>query len=93
MFKAVNTMEWTSILVAVITALGSFLGVYYANKKSSEKTKALLEYRLNQLENKMDKHNQVIERVYRLEEQQAVTDEKIRVANHRIDDLEQKKGA
>ena len=86
-------MEWTSILVAVITALGSFLGVYYANKKSSEKTKALLEYRLNQLENKMDKHNQVIERVYRLEEQQAVTDEKIRVANHRIDDLEQKKGA
>lgn len=86
-------MEWTSILVAVITALGSFLGVYYANKKSSEKTKALLEYRLNQLETKMDKHNQVIERVYRLEEQQAVTDEKIRVANHRIDDLEQKKGA
>ncbi len=86
-------MEWTSILVAVITALGSFLGVFYANKKSSEKTKALLEYRLNQLENKMDKHNQVIERVYRLEEQQAVTDEKIRVANHRIDDLEQKKGA
>lgn len=86
-------MDWTSILVAVITALGSFLGVYYANKKSSEKTKALLEYRLNQLETKMDKHNQVIERVYHLEEAQAVTDEKIRVANHRIDDLEQKKGA
>ena len=86
-------MDWTSIIVAVVTALGSFLGVYYANKKSSEKTKALLEYRLNQLETKMDKHNQVIERVYRLEEQQAVTDEKIRVANHRIDDLEQKKGA
>lgn len=86
-------MDWTSIIVAVVTALGSFLGVYYANRKSSEKTKALLEYRLNQLETKMDKHNQVIERVYRLEEQQAVTDEKIRVANHRIDDLEQKKGA
>ena len=86
-------MDWTSIIVAAVTALGSFLGVYYANRKSSEKTKALLEYRLNQLENKMDKHNQVIERVYRLEEQQAVTDEKIRVANHRIDDLEQKKGA
>ena len=86
-------MDWTSILVAVITALGSFLGVFYANKKASEKTKALLEYRLNQLESKMDKHNQVIERVYKLEEAQAVTDEKIRVANHRIDDLEQKKGA
>lgn len=85
-------MEWTSILVAVITALGSFLGVFYANRKSSEKTKALLEYRLNQLEHKMDRHNQVIERVYRLEERAEVTDERIKVVNHRIEDLE-KKGA
>lgn len=86
-------MDWTSILVAVITALGSFLGVFYANKKASEKTNALIGYRLEQLEKAVNKHNQVVERVYRLEEQQAVTDEKIRVANHRIDDLEQKKGA
>lgn len=81
-------MEWTSILVAVITALGSFLGVYYANKKSSEKTKALLEFRLNLLEQKMDKHNKVIERVYNLEERAALIEERIRVSNHRIDDLE-----
>ena len=86
-------MDWTSIIVAVVTALGSFLGVFYANKKTSEKTNALIGYRLEQLEKAVNKHNQVIERVYRLEEQQAVTDEKIRVANHRIDDLEQKKGA
>lgn len=85
-------MEWTSILVAVITALGSFLGVYYANKRNAEKTQALLELRLQTLERKMDKHNQVIERVYNLEERAAVIEEKIRVGNHRIDDLE-KKGA
>lgn len=85
-------MDWTSIIVAAVTALGSFLGVYYANRKSSEKTKALLEYRLNLLEKKMDKHNQVIERVYNLEERAALVEERIRVSNHRIDDLENKKG-
>lgn len=82
-------MDWTSIIVAAVTALGSFLGVYYANRKSQ----ALVVYRLEQLEKSVSAHNRVVERVYRLEEQQAVTDEKIRVANHRIDDLEQKKGA
>lgn len=89
MRKAVNTMEWTSILVAVITALGSFAGVYFANRK----TQALVLYRLQQLETAVNRHNQVVERVYKLEERAEVTDERIRVANHRIDDLEQKKGA
>lgn len=86
-------MDWTSILVAVITALGSFLGVYYANRKSAEKAQALISYRLEQLEIAVNKHNQVVERVYKLEERAEVVDERIRVANHRIDDLEQKKGA
>lgn len=82
-------MDWTSILVAVITALGSFAGVYFANRK----TQALVLYRLQQLETAVNRHNQVVERVYKLEERAEVTDERIRVANHRIDDLEQKKGA
>ena len=81
-------MEWTSILVAVITALGSFAGVYFANRK----TQALVLYRLQQLETAVNRHNQVVERVYKLEERAEVTDERIRVANHRIEDLE-KKGA
>lgn len=82
-------MDWTSILVAVITALGSFAGVYWANRK----TQALVLYRLQQLESAVNRHNQVIDRVYRLEERAEVTDERIKVANHRIDDLERKKGA
>lgn len=80
-------MEWTSIIVAVITALGSFLGVYFANRK----TQALVLYRLQQLESAVNRHNQVIDRVYRLEERAEVTDERIKVVNHRIEDLE--KGA
>ena len=47
-------------------------------------TAALLE----QLEKKVDKHNTVIERTFKLEEAQAVMQEQIKVANHRIEDLE-----
>nr|DAG72634.1 MAG TPA: hemolysin XhlA [Caudoviricetes sp.] len=45
-------------------------------------------YRLEQLEKKVDKHNGVIERTYKLEENERVTEEKIKVINHRIEDLE-----
>lgn len=45
-------------------------------------------YRIEQLEKKVDKHNQVIDRVYKLEKQDAVHNEEIKVANHRIEDLE-----
>ena len=50
--------------------------------------RALIEYRLQQLEKKVDKHNNLIERTYKLEELTSLQEEKIKVANHRIDDLE-----
>ena len=40
---------------------------------------------------RVEKHNNVIERVFRLEETDKLLDEKIAVANHRILDLEQKR--
>ena len=43
---------------------------------------------LEELTRQVDKHNSVIERTYRLEESVALHEEKIKVANHRIDDLE-----
>ena len=73
-----------TILVALIslagTLIGSLLGVVA--------TARLTTYRLEQLERKVDKHNNVIERVYLLEKHEEVVDEKIKTANHRIDDLE-----
>lgn len=81
-------MEWTNIIVAVITAAGALLGTYAANRKSA----TLLEYRMKQLEDKVNLHNKVVERTYKLEEQAALTEEKIKVANHRIDDIERKVG-
>lgn len=71
-----------SIIVGVL----ALIGTYISNRKAA----AVAEYRLSQLERKVDKHNQVIERTFRLEEGQALLEEKIKVANHRIDDLERK---
>lgn len=55
-----------------------------------DKRDALQAQKIEQLEKKMDKHNQLIERVYRLEQHNVLVDEQIKVANHRIDDLERK---
>ena len=73
-----------TVLVALLSLVGTLAGAYLSNRKNT----ALLAYRLEQLENKVNKHNQVIERTYKLEEREAVMQEQIRVANHRIEDLE-----
>lgn len=74
-----------TILVALLslagTLIGTFSGIMTANK--------LTNYRIEQLEKKVEKHNQVVDRVYNLEKNEAVIEEEMKVANHRIDDLEQ----
>lgn len=77
----------TNIVIAALGFAGALAGAYFSNRKAQ----ALMEYRLEELEKKVDKHNNLVERTYRLEEQGAILEEKIKVANHRIDDLEDKK--
>lgn len=67
------------IVVAIIAFLGTTIGTGGGILASSK----LTNYRISQLESKVDKHNTVIERTYILEEQ-------MKVANHRINDLEEK---
>lgn len=55
----------SAVLSALITGVLSLIGVYIANRKSS----AVIAYRLEQLEKKVDKHNQVVERTFILEGQ------------------------
>lgn len=69
------------ILVALLSFVGTCIGSWGGLK--------LMSYRIEQLEKRVDKHNSVIERVYRLEQNEAVTFEKLEVANHRISDLEE----
>ena len=52
---------------------------------------AVIETQIGVLSDRVEKHNNVVERVFRLEETDKLLDEKISVANHRILDLEQKK--
>lgn len=67
------------IIVALIALAGSAIGTFTGIMTSAK----LTNYRIEQLERKVDKHNTVIERTYVLEEQ-------VKVANHRISDLEER---
>ena len=84
------------IIIALITGCLSLLGtamtVRSGNKKNAEIAKEQAQvtiYRIDQLEKKVEKHNNVIERVYNLEKNEAVMEEEIKVVNHRIGDLEE----
>lgn len=74
-----------SIVVAFITGLMALAGTVISNLTSHSKTM----YRIEQLEKKQDIHNCVIERMYGVEKSIDLLDERIKVANHRIEDLEQ----
>ena len=74
----------SEVVIALIGLAGSLLGSLIGVIVSSK----LTQYRLEQLEKKVDKHNNVVERMYALEERMTVAEEKIKVENHRIDDLE-----
>ena len=78
-------MDIGSIIVAVIAFAGTLSGSFIAQRKST----ALIAYRLEQLEIKVGKHNNLIERTYNLEKRCDLQDEKMKVANHRIEDLEE----
>ena len=55
-------------------------------RAEQEQTRNLMEYKLDELTKRVDKHNNVIERTYDIE----LIEEKVKVANHRIVDLERK---
>lgn len=79
-------MAWETIVVGALSLIGTLAGAFFANRKSS----ALIAYRLEQLEDKVNKHNQIVERTFKLEERAELLEERIKVANHRIEDLENK---
>lgn len=74
-----------AVIVGVLSLCGTLGGAYLANRKST----ALIAYRLEQLEEKVNKHNGVIERTYALEQRVSVDEEKLKVTEHRLSDLEE----
>ena len=75
-----------TVIVAILALFGTLAGSYFSNRKTS----ALIAYRLEQLEQKVNKHNSVIERTYKLENKESIVEEQIKIINHRIEDLEGK---
>lgn len=76
-----------TVIVAIISLTGTLFGTLGGIVASGK----LTGYRIDRLEEQVKKHNSVIERMYKLEERTAVVEEQVKVANHRIDDLEHQK--
>ncbi len=71
------------IFLALIGAAGSCIGTVvgiFVNTK-------LINYRLEKLEEKVNRHNNLIERTYELEIKERLVEEKIETLHHRIDEL------
>ena len=76
------------IVVALVsgglTLIGTIITVVWSNKA----TTAVMNEKIETLSKRVERHNQVVERTYKLEQECAVLDEKIKVANNRINNLE-----
>lgn len=84
-----------AIIVALITGGLSLAGVFFSNRRAAsdmnaklDKQQAVMAEKLDELTDRVNKHNNLVERTYHLEKEVRVQAEKIKVANHRIDDLE-----
>lgn len=77
-------MDISAIIVGALALTGTIIGNLIGNNK----TAAMVAYRLDQLEKKVNLHNNAVERLYKAEQTIEVQKEQIKVANHRLDDLE-----
>ena len=76
-------MEAT-IVVAILSLIGTLGGAYLAGRK----TTALVVYRLSELEKKVDKHNHVVERMYEVEKKLALIKDHQQEIIERVGNLE-----
>ena len=67
------------VIVAVLSLFGTLIGSVFSNR--------LTIYRIDQLEKKVNAHNNLVERTYKLEESEQIVFEKLKSINHRINEL------
>lgn len=72
--------------VEVIVALLTLVGTVASGIISALISSGVTKYRLEQLEKKVDKHNNIIERTFKIEEHDAVVDEKIKEIERRLEE-------
>lgn len=71
------------VVVAILALIGSVIGSALANNK----TQALIGYRIDELEKKVEKHNQVIERTVVLERDMKTAFNRIDEARNDVKEL------
>lgn len=88
-----------NLIGSILTGSLALVGVIYTSKQQHnitiEKVKnevSLIKKDIKTLEEKQDKHNSLIERVYNIEATLKVMDNREKVSEHRIEDLERKEG-
>lgn len=89
-----NATVVAALISGATTLAVCMVNNYFQRKETDKKhneTIQLINYKLEELTKRVDKHNNVIERTYKLEEKTAIQEEKIRVAYNRISDLEETK--
>lgn len=79
-----------TVIATIGAALVSAAAAIIVGAIQHRKSEALMEYKLDGLTKQVEKHNKLIERTYELEKDVEVIKNDIKVANHRIDDLERK---
>lgn len=80
-----------ALITGGVAILVCMINNFYQQKaveKKHDETISLIEYKLEQLEKKQDLHNNAVTRLYEVEKRLGIDEEKIKVANHRIEDLE-----
>lgn len=73
-----------TIIVSIISLFGTLAGTFGGIMTSNR----LTGYRIEQLEKKVEKHNQIVERVYRLEDKTAVHDEQLKECGEHLKNVE-----
>lgn len=87
------------IIVALITLVGTLIGVFVSAKTTREEfanqleiSQAVTNNEIKHLTEEVKKHNQFAERIPHIESRLDVLDERVKVANNRIKNLEEKGG-
>ena len=78
-----------TIISSLISAAVTLIVCVYNNRVQAEKSRALIEYKIEELTRKVEKHNNLIERTYALEKQADLANAEFRRVNHRLDNLEE----
>lgn len=77
-----------TIIASVISASVALVVCLITNHAQAAKSQALIEYRLNELTKEVQKHNNLIDRTYKLEQDSVLHSEQIKSMSHRIDEMD-----